>query len=32
MSGMLVTGKDHKIEIVNVNTDGKLVKVEKLFR
>ncbi len=25
LSGMLVTGKDHKIEIVNVNTDGKLV-------
>lgn len=25
LSGMLVTGKDHKIEIVNVNTDGKLL-------
>jgi len=25
LSGMLVTGKDHKIEIVNVNTDGKLI-------
>ena len=25
MSGMLVTGKDHKVEIVNVDTDGKLL-------
>ncbi|WP_456153993.1 MG2 domain-containing protein [Pedobacter sandarakinus] len=25
LSGMLVTGKNHKVEIVNVNTDGKLL-------
>ena len=29
LSGMLVTGKDHQIEIVNVNRDGKLLNTNK---
>jgi len=29
LSGMLLTGRDHKIDIVNVNTDGKLITTSK---
>ena len=29
LSGMLVTGKDHQVEIVNVNRDGKLINTNK---
>jgi uncharacterized protein YfaS (alpha-2-macroglobulin family) len=32
LSGMLVTGKDHKVDIVNVNTDGKLIQGAKTVK